>query len=240
MGLLNKKYYTVPDNKRYDFNINKAIAWVLFVIVVLGIAKALSSCSLEKKIAKTYRNAEAYNPLTKTDSLHLLRASKKVIKASAPPKVTPPKTITVKVPVKTYILDTSRLKFIEDSLGIASSENINGIVDDCIKSVNTAKSEGIKIGIKEGYNQRNKELQKDGVNVQLPSDTIPPDLETIAELADCQFTSRMYQDSTLYYRTLYNDKKKQAKERFWLILALIGSLAVSVFFNVKQLPKMNK
>jgi ABC-type amino acid transport system permease subunit len=232
MGVLNKKIWQVPEREPYTFNINKAIAWVLFIITVCGLIIALSSCSIEKKVAKTYRNAEIYNPLTREDSLHLIRASKKVIKPLAP-KVLPAKTITVKVPVKTYVLDSVRLMEIEDSLGIYVAENINNIVDDCIKSVNQAKKEALLLGIKEGYNQRNKELKKDSLQITIPPEVQTPDLELIAELNDCRLSFRIKEDSCLVYRTLMIDKKKQAKDRLWLILLLSILLGASFFFNIK-------
>lgn len=199
---------------------------IFIIILCLAI---LHSCSIEKKIAKTYRNAEIYNPLTRQDSLHLLRASKKVIKEKEP-KIIPAKTIRVNVPVKTYLIDSIRLSEIEDSIGIAASEDRNRLVDDCIKSV----TEALKTGIKEGYNQRNRELAKDGINVPIPADTVPPDLELIAELKDCQLSLRITEDSSLFYRTLYLDKKKQSKDRLWLIILLSVCLGASVFFNIKK------
>ena len=203
---------------------------LLFIILCLV---NLYSCSIEKKVARTYRDAEIYNPLSREDSLHLLRASKKVIKEK-PPKIIQGKTIRVPVPIKTYILDSLRLTEIEDSLGIAAAEDRNNLVDDCNKSVIDARNKALQAGIKEGYNQRNKELAKDGINVPIPADTIPPDFELLAELKDCQLSLRIIQDSALFYRTLYVEKKKQAKNRLWLIIALSILLGASFFFNIKK------
>lgn len=223
MGVLNKKYWQVPDGEPYKDYTTLFIAGVASLIGIVVVI-LLSGCSIERKVAKTYRNAEIYNPISKEDSLHLLRASKKVIPI-VKPKVIPPKTVRVNVPVKTYVLDEERYNQILDSLGIEAAENINELVDDCIKSVNDAKKEGIRIGLKEGYQQRNNELKRDSFKINIPAEPIPPDLETIAELKDCQLSLSIYRDSALVYRSQLEIKNKEAKTRLWIIILLAVSLS---------------
>jgi len=239
MGLLIKYIKPVPLNQSYRKRAFKDFLLFIGLLAAIGALSALLfGCSLEKKIAKTYRNAEAYNPLTKVDSLHLIRAAKKVIKSSDKPKV---EKIRVPYPViklKT-VLDTNAIQQITDSLQIANADQLNTIVDGCLKDATEAYQKGLKEGIKAGYAKKAKEIPQDSIDVTLPNEPTQAEEEMSLDLHDCQISLSIQRDSTLIYRTEMLIHKKQSKDRFWLILVLSALLVGSVWLHIKKLVKTN-
>lgn len=232
MGVLNK-FTKVPEHKPYEFNFNRAFVLVIGTIAAICMAALLFSCSIEKKIAKTYKNAEVYNPLTKEDSLHLLRASKKVIKAQ-PPKTIPGKTIKVPYPVKTIVTipDTIGLQSLKDSFqseleaqGISLTDQLNKNYDKAYKD-----------GFKNGYTTRNKEIAKDSFNLKLPDTTNLPDEGTEADLSDCQISLAIAKENIIKVtaeRDIYN--KQANKFWLWLLIGLIvGGGVVKIYSVLKS------
>lgn len=235
MGVLNKHFNTVPDNEDYNKRAKSDLLLLAAIVILFGIIVAmLSSCSYERKVATTYRDAERYSPITKQDSLNLIKASKK-IRPEKP--IVKKETIRVPYPVKTVVkvLDNTSAQRIADSLGIAHAEELNGIVDDCMSSAKQSFQKGLAQGIKSGYEKRNKELSTDSIDITPPIDTAAQEAIDL-ELSDLRLSLSIQKDSTLIYLTQRNIYKKQSKERLWILIVLGIGMGLAIFFRIKKNP----
>jgi hypothetical protein len=224
-----KKTYIIPHDKPLPWRkhlIWFAVGLFLFIWVVL-----LTSCSMERKIANAYEYAANTNPVKTKDSLNAIKIGNKVIKPQ-PPKIIPGKTIIKKIPIDKLVLDTALISKIADSLlqvTLSQADTYNSNIDELIRDCDKA----VRKGIKEGYK---KALDSVG-NIQLPPDTLPPDLEMQADLADCQIRQREAQAATLKAVTERDIYHKQAKERLWISIGLLLGLTFSIFVKAKGLIK---
>lgn len=225
----------VPVHRPYKEHTNLFIIGYGIVLAIV-LTLAFTRCSYSKKVAKTYERGAQYSPITTKDSSNAAKIGKKVIK-DAKPRIIPGKTIIKKVPYDKLIkvLDTSLVNHIADSLTdnlISQTENYNTNIDEVIKGCNDRLKKATQIG----YNKALDSMLK----IKLNDDTIPPDDETQLDLTDCSTSLRIAQTSITEKDAQIAIYKKEAKDRFWIIILLGAGLLTSLFFNVKKsITKLN-
>ena len=214
MGVINKKWHTVPDTDPYKFDFNKAIVQVLCAIAAICLCFLMFGCSFKNKVAKTYEKAAGYSPITAKDSLNAIKIGKKVIKEK-PPKLIPGKTI--KVPVKSIVkvTDTNYIKHLSDSFENAMEKDANDIAQGCLDDVQSAQSKYYKKGFNDGYKKGLSEFPSDSIVVTTPDTPIPVDEETSFDLSQCELSLRTTQADLITAQA----KLSTYKMLFWILLA---------------------
>lgn len=193
------------------------------------------SCSFTRKVENAYELAANTNPITSKDTLNAIKIAKKFTPKEKLPKVLPGKTVRVPYPVfkNKLVLDSGLIERITDSLLMISAEDINQTVDECIANERKAKREGISQGIKEGYEKRNKELERDSAEIKLPDIPIPTDDECDLERKELEIKIR---ESNA--KLIAAEAKKDTYK--WLFFILLGMIVMGGVFGIKKLltPKM--
>lgn len=237
MGVIVKYFSPVPAHKPYNPQIEKFLL-AMAGCAIIGILAALflTGCSYENKVSKTYKRAAQYSPITPQDSLNAIKVGKKVIK-DVKPRIIPGKPIIKKVPYDKLIkvLDTNLVNHIADSLTdnlIAQTENYNSNIDEVIKGCNAQLRKATQAGYKQCLDSV--------LRIKLNDDTIPPDDGFSLDFLDCQGNLRKAQTEITDKDAQIKIYKKEAKDRFWIILILGAGFLTSLFFHAKKsITKLN-
>lgn len=237
MGVVNKKWYTVPDKDPYRFDIDKAIIKVLCFIAGVSLLFLMFGCSFKHKVAKTYEKAAGYSPITAKDSLNAIKIGKKVIKEK-PPKLIPGKTI--KVPVKSIVkvTDTNHIKHLSDSFENAMGKDANDIAQGCLDDVQSTQSKYYKKGFNDGYKKGLSEFPSDSIDITTPDITIPDEVDT--ELTECQLNLRETQRQVIALTAEKEIYRKQSNKWWlWLLGGLLGGAILGKFIKLSP-TKLSK
>lgn len=223
MGLLSKHYKT-PLGKPYNPEPEKVAAIITLIIAGVVIAIWFSSCSPLKKNSKAYERAALGNPVTPKDSANAFVVAKKVVKEK-PPKIIPGKTIKLP-PVIKPVLDVKQRSKIIDSLTaeFKDRDSISRIDNEIMIA------DAFNTGYDKGFWDAEKAQPKE---IECPPVICPPD--TLLQLNHSQLQNQygLKRDSLIICTTERNIARKEAKNRFWLLLLLGAGLIASIIFHVK-------
>ena len=203
------------------------------LLIGICIIASLTSCSVDKKIAKAYKGVAVYDALTAKDSANFYSRAKKMIK-TPPPIVKEGKTIRVPYPVTKLktVIDSVALQDALDSLGIAQANDLNNLADDCMESVKKATKEGIKTG----YARAQYEAYLQGKEVRTDS-AFYIDPSTGLLLDEANLKLREAEKKIIQLETENGIIKKKNKSMFWWLIALIAVFGVGVVLKIKSAIK---